>query len=76
MGTKRTECQNRYDKEHCVQFKMKYNRTTDAEIIEFLQALPNKQGFLRELLKKEIKRQKRAKKKRKIVVDNTAIMSL
>lgn len=46
-------------KEHTTQFKLRLNNNTDADIIEFLKSLPNKQGFLKELIRKEIEAQKK-----------------
>lgn len=53
MTAKRTEYQNKYDAKNTVQFKLKYNKRTDAEIIEFLRSQPNKQGYIRELIKRD-----------------------
>lgn len=47
----------KYDKDHTVQIKMKLNKVTDAEIIDWLNAQPNKQGAIKDLIKREIKRQ-------------------
>ena len=47
----------KYDKEHTIQFKMKLNKVKDAEIIDWLNAQPNKQGAIKDLIKREIKRQ-------------------
>lgn len=46
-----------YDSNY-VQFKLKYNKEHDADVIEFLRGLDNKQGLIRELLKKEMKKRK------------------
>lgn len=51
---KRTDYQAKYDRENTVQFKLKYNLKTDAEIIAYLRNLENKQGKIRELIKREI----------------------
>lgn len=48
----------KYDKENTVQIKMKLNKKTDADIIEFLDGLPNKQGLIKHLIREEIKRAK------------------
>lgn len=44
----------RYDDAHTVQFRMKLNKKTDADIIEFLGSLPNKQGFLKQIIREHI----------------------
>lgn len=61
-----TQDQAKYDSVHTIQFKLKYNLKTDAEIIEYLRKLPNKQGKIRELIKKDIESRKVRK-----YVDNT-----
>lgn len=40
-------------KEHTTQFKLRLNNNTDADIIEFLNALPNKQGYIKELIRND-----------------------
>lgn len=53
---KQSAAQAKYDKKNTVQFKLKYNKKTDADIIEMLQQCGNKQGLIRELLRAEIDR--------------------
>ena len=48
--------QERYDRNNTVQVKLKLNRKTDADIIEYLNTLDNKQGTLKELIRKEIRK--------------------
>lgn len=45
-----------YQKENCKQFALKLNINTDSDIIEFMKNLDNKQGFIKELLRNEIKK--------------------
>lgn len=45
-------------REHTTQFKLRLNNKTDADIIEFLKSLPNKQGYLKELIRKDIESKK------------------
>ena len=52
------QAQERYDKANTTQFKMKLNTRTDADIIEYLDSLDNKQGKVKELIREEIKRTK------------------
>lgn len=41
-----------YDKEHCKGFYMKLNKKTDADVIAVLEAEPNKQGYIKELIRR------------------------
>ena len=43
--------QDKYDRNNTVQIKMKLNKNTDADIIEFLNQQPNKQGYLKKLIR-------------------------
>lgn len=47
---------DKYDKNNTKQFKMKLNKKTDADIIEFLENQENIQGTLKELIRQEIKK--------------------
>ena len=44
----------KYDAANTVQFHLKLNVNTDADIIEKLKAVPNVQGYLKELIKADI----------------------
>lgn len=46
--------QQRYDAANTVQFKMKLNAKTDADIIAWLNVQESKQGKIKELIRKEI----------------------
>lgn len=48
--------QERYDKANTTQFKMKLNTKTDADILEYLDTLENKQGKVKQLIRDEIER--------------------
>lgn len=54
-----TEAQKRarekYEKINTVQFKMKLNRNTDADILAKLESVDNKQGYIKELIRDDIK---------------------
>lgn len=50
------ETQNRWDKENTTQVKLKLNNKTDADIIEYLASVDNKQGYLKGLIRADIKR--------------------
>ena len=47
----------RYDLKNTRQFKMKLNLKTDADIISWLDGQDNKQGAVKELIRKAIKKQ-------------------
>lgn len=51
MGAK-----ERYDAKNTKQFKMKLNIKTDADIIKWLEAQDNKQGAIKELIRKEMRK--------------------
>lgn len=56
---KRRKSQDKYNKEKTVQFKMKLNVHTDADIIEKLESVPNKQGYIKDLIRADIEREER-----------------
>lgn len=57
---KTSEAQKRavtkYDAANTVQFKMKLNRGTDADIIERLESVENKQGYIKNLIRMDIEK--------------------
>ena len=46
----------RYDKENTKQIKFKFNNKTDADILEKLESLPNKTGYIKQLIREDIAR--------------------
>lgn len=44
----------KYDKENTIQVRFKLNKKTDADIIEHLQTVENKQGYLKDLIRKDM----------------------
>ena len=48
--------QEKYDSTHTVQVKLKLNITTDADILEILNSVENKQGYIKELIRADKKR--------------------
>lgn len=44
----------KYDKENTIQVRFKLNKKTDADIIEHLQTVDNKQGYLKDLIRKDM----------------------
>ena len=58
MANKSTESQVRasikYNKENTVQISLKLNRSTDADLIDRLNRAANKQGYIKELIRRDI----------------------
>lgn len=58
MANKSTESQIRasvkYNKENTVQISLKLNRSTDADLIVSLNRVKNKQGYIKELIRRDI----------------------
>ena len=44
----------KYDEAHTVQVKMKLNKKTDADILEKLDSVPNKQGYIKGLIREDL----------------------
>ena len=49
------ESKTKWDKENTVVVTMKLNKNQDADIIEKLNSVDNKQGYLKELIRADIK---------------------
>lgn len=47
--------QNKYDKEHTQSMMLKLNRTTDADILAKLNDVENKQGYVKKLIRQDIR---------------------
>jgi hypothetical protein len=45
---------NRYDKEHCRGIYLKLNLRTDADVLKKLDSVPNKQGYIKDLIRRDI----------------------
>lgn len=54
---KKYEAQERYDKENTLQVKLKLNKKTDASIIDKLNSVGNKQGYIKELIRADISKE-------------------
>lgn len=50
--------QARYDAAHTVQITMKLNRTTDADILDRLQSVPNRQGYIKSLIREDLSKRR------------------
>ena len=46
----------KYNQNNVKQIKMNLNKKTDADIIEALEAVPNIQGYIKDLIRKDISR--------------------
>jgi hypothetical protein len=44
----------KYDKANTVQIKFKFNVNTDADILEKLNSVENKQGYIKELIRADM----------------------
>lgn len=57
LGNKiKDNAQSRYDASNTVQIKMKLNRKTDADILARLDAVGNKQGYIKRLIRADMER--------------------
>lgn len=60
---KASERQARYDATHTMQIHLKLNLETDADIIEVLQKVENKQGYIKDLIRNDYIKELRKKEK-------------
>ena len=44
----------RYDDKNTIQVHFKLNKKTDADVIEKLESVPNKQGYIKGLIREDI----------------------
>ncbi len=62
MSRKWSEEQKRkfaeYDKANTVQVKFKFNKVHDADILEQLNRVNNKQGYVKQLIREDIKKER------------------
>ena len=58
MATSKAQlrAQAKYDKDNTVQIKLKLNRKTDKDIIDWLTDESNKQGYIKALIRADIER--------------------
>ena len=54
MPKKSTIRQLRYDKTHTTQMMLKFNNTLDADILERLKEVGNKQGYIKRLIRSDL----------------------
>ena len=50
----RSRASMKYNDQNVKQFKIALNKKTDADIIERLEAVPNKQGYIKKLIREDI----------------------
>lgn len=55
IGQKKTTPQQRYDKAHTTGLYLKLNNGTDRDILERLEAVESKQGYIKALIRADIK---------------------
>ena len=48
-----------YDQQHTARVSIKLNTTTDADILEHLDKQPNKQGYIKALIREDIQKEER-----------------
>lgn len=46
----------KYDEENTVRLSLKLNKTTDADILAKLEEVESKQGYIKELIRRDLKR--------------------
>lgn len=46
--------QEKYDRANTVQIHLKLNTKTDADILDKLDSVPNKQGYIKDLIREDI----------------------
>lgn len=47
---------DKYKKDHFYQLCLKFNTSTDEDIIKKLDSVPNKMGYIKELIRKDMSR--------------------
>ena len=52
--SKKESPQSRYDKLHTERVAIKLNKGTDADILDKLSKVPNKQGYIKQLIRADI----------------------
>lgn len=49
----------KYQKENIQALKLKFNRKTEASLLEWIEAQPNKQGYIKDLIRKDMEKHQR-----------------
>lgn len=50
--------QQRYDKTHTTRYQLKLNNNTDKDIIDKLNSVKSKQGYIKECIRKDLEQNK------------------
>ena len=56
MSTNNPEYQKEYDAKYSVQLKLRLSRKYDADILEHLGKVGNKQGYIKDLIREDMRR--------------------
>lgn len=57
MATKaQIKAQKKYDAKNTKQFHLKLNRNTDWDVLEKLDSVPSKQGYIKQLIRADLNR--------------------
>lgn len=56
MSEARKRAQMKYNKEHTKQVTLRLNKRTEADIIDWLELIPNKQGYIKALIRLDMER--------------------
>lgn len=54
MALRKSVTQNAWDKDHTSRIAIKLNNNTDADILAWLAQQPNKQGYIKDLIRKDM----------------------
>lgn len=54
MTPAQKRAQDKYNKTHTTQFRMKLNLKTDKDILDRLASVPNKQGYIKALIREDM----------------------
>jgi len=54
MANNHTISQRKYDAANCKFYTMKFNRNTDADVIDKLDTVPSRQDYIRQLVRKDL----------------------
>ena len=56
MAKAHSIAQAKYDKEHCRTYNLKLNLVNDADLIERLDTVESKQGYIKQLIRDDIRK--------------------
>lgn len=54
IETRKETPQTRYDRTHTTRIAIKLNNGTDADVLNMLSSVPNKQGYIKQLIRADI----------------------